>query len=205
MEVPCQSFSFSGKQEGGDVGSGTRSSLMYDTIRIIKKVSPTYVLWENVDNVKKGKHRYNFITYIKSMEKMGYTCYCKILDSQDYGVPQQRNRIFVLSIKTKMNDLQFTFPLKQILTKTFRDYLQDDYDIERMVLNTKEFELIKKYNNKKDKDTRPGELDKDNNKKVHPPILAKLGKVSGRGLVFKCKEGWRKIDPLESWRLMRFY
>ena len=204
MEVPCQSFSFSGKQEGGDVGSGTRSSLMYETIRIIKKVLPKYVLWENVENVTKGKHKYNFSTYLDTMEKLGYTNYYKVLDAQDYGIPQQRNRLFVLSIKTETDDFQFTFPLKQILTKTFRDYLQDDYDVKRMVLNPKEFELINRYNNKQNKDTRPGDLDIDNNIIVHPTILAGLGKVSGRGLVFKCREGWRKITPLEAWRLMRF-
>lgn len=204
MEVPCQSFSFSGKQEGGDVGSGTRSSLMYETIRIISKVLPKYILWENVENVTKGKHKYNFSTYLGTMEKLGYTSYYKVLDAQDYGIPQQRNRIFVLSIKTEIDDLQFTFPLKQILTKTFRDYLQDDYDVKRMVLNPKEFELINRYNNKQNKDTRPGDLDIDNNIIVHPTILAGLGKVSGRGLVFKCREGWRKISPLEAWRLMRF-
>ena len=204
MEAPCQSFSFSGKQEGGDVGSGTRSSLMYETIRIIKKVLPKYVLWENVENVTKGKHKYNFSTYLDTMEKLGYTNYYKVLDAQDYGIPQQRNRIFVLSIKNPIDDLQFSFPLKQSLTKSFKYYLQDDYDVKRMVLNPKEFELINRYNNKKNKDTRPGALDIDNSIIVHPTILAGLGKVSGRGLVFKCKEGWRKISPLEAWMLMRF-
>lgn len=61
---PCQDFSIAGKQAGGDKGSGTRSSLLYETIRIVKQNNPKYVLWENVKNLLSKKHRHNFENYI---------------------------------------------------------------------------------------------------------------------------------------------
>ncbi len=201
--LPCQGFSFSGNHEGGDVGSGTRSSLMYETIRIVNNLQPKYVVWENVANVTKEPHKVNFYKYLTTMEKIGYKNYWKILNAKDYEIPQQRNRIFVLSIKNDIDNMQFEFPIKRKLKKSFKDYLQEDYDIKRGVLNEKELALIREYNNKEKKDTRPGELLKEN-ETIYPTILAKLGNVSGRGGVFKCKEGYRKITPLEAWRLMGF-
>ena len=61
---PCQSWSLAGKNEGGDKGSGTRSSLMWYSVEIIREVRPKYVIWENVKNVLSKKHRHNFDLYI---------------------------------------------------------------------------------------------------------------------------------------------
>lgn len=196
----------SGKQEGGDVGSGTRSSLMYETIRIVHKLKPTYVLWENVSNVlsnRKKKHRLNFNKYLGTMDKLGYNNYWEVLKAKDFGIPQNRPRVFVLSIRKDIDNMQFTFPQKQVLNKSFKDYLQSDYDVEQTVLNEKEVDLIIRCNNKPKPDTRPGELLKDN-ETIYPTITASINKIRGRGGVFKCKEGLRKVTPLEAWRLMRF-
>ena len=61
---PCQDFSVCGLNKGGDEGTGTRSSLMWETVRIINKLKPKYVIWENVKNVLSKKHRHNFDKYI---------------------------------------------------------------------------------------------------------------------------------------------
>lgn len=95
---PCQDFSLAGKQAGGDIGSGTRSSLMYETLRIVEKVRPKYVIWENVKNLLSKKHIHNFNAYLKKMEQLGYTNYYKILNAKDYGIPQNRERVFTVSI-----------------------------------------------------------------------------------------------------------
>lgn len=92
---PCQDFSVSGKNRGGDEGSGTRSSLMYETIRIVEKLRPKYVIWENVKNLLSKKHRHNFDAYLERMEALGYTNYWKVLNSKDYGVPQNRERVLL--------------------------------------------------------------------------------------------------------------
>lgn len=94
----CQDFSLAGKQAGGDKGSGTRSSLMYETIRIVDKLRPKYVIWENVKNLLSKKHRHNFDAYLETMEQLGYTNYYQVLNAKDYGIPQNRERVFTVSI-----------------------------------------------------------------------------------------------------------
>ena len=95
---PCQDFSLAGKQAGGDKDSGTRSSLMYETIRIIEKLNPTYVVWENVKNLLSKKHIHNFNNYLKALEDLGYQNYYQVLNAKDYGIPQNRERVFTVSI-----------------------------------------------------------------------------------------------------------
>ncbi|WP_051624360.1 DNA cytosine methyltransferase [Clostridium akagii] len=96
---PCQSFSFAGKGEGGDEGSGTKSSLMWYTVHIIRNKMPKYVIWENVKAVTCKKHKHNFDKYLNTLEKLGYCNYWNVLNSKDYGVPQHRERVFVVSIR----------------------------------------------------------------------------------------------------------
>ena len=88
---PCQDFSLAGKQAGGDVGSGTRSSLMYETIRIVEKLKPKYVIWENVKNLLSQKHKHNFNNYLTALEKLGYINYYQILNAKDYGIPDRKS------------------------------------------------------------------------------------------------------------------
>ena len=89
---PCQDFSVAGLNKGGDKDSGTRSSLMYETLRIVEKVKPKYVIWENVKNLLSKKHRHNFDAYLDAMEKLGYHSQYQVLNAKDYGVPQNRER-----------------------------------------------------------------------------------------------------------------
>lgn len=91
---PCVDFSLAGKQAGGDKGSGTRSSLMYETIRIVEKLKPKYVIWENVKNLLSKKHRHNFDSYLDTMENLGYTNYYQVLNAKDYEIPQNRESIY---------------------------------------------------------------------------------------------------------------
>ena len=122
---PCQDFSLAGKQAGGDEGSGTRSSLMYETIRIVEKLKPKYVIWENVKNVISKKHRHNFDNYLNKMEDLGYTNYYQVLNAKDYGIPQNRERVFTISILGNEN---FEFPPKQELKLRLKDMLEDNVD-----------------------------------------------------------------------------
>ena len=131
---PCQDFSLAGKQAGGDEGSGTRSSLMYETIRIVEKLKPKYVIWENVKNVISKKHKHNFDNYIERMKELGYTSYYQVLNAKDYGIPQNRERVFTISILER-NSLgfafdvsSFQFPPKQELKLKLKDMLEDNVD-----------------------------------------------------------------------------
>lgn len=122
---PCQDFSVAGKQAGGDIGSGTRSSLMYETVRIVGKLRPKYVIWENVKNVLSKTHKHNFDRYIETMEALGYSNFYKVLDAKDYGVPQHRERVFTVSI---LGGGEYEFPEKEELKIRLKDTLEDEVD-----------------------------------------------------------------------------
>ena len=137
---PCQDFSLSGKQAGGDEGSGTRSSLMYETLRIVAKLRPKYVIWENVKNVLSDKHKHNFDKYINRMQELNYESFYQVLNSKDYGIPQRRERAFVVSIRKDMQQ-GFIFPSKQELKLSLRDLLEENVD-EKYYLTDKMIEYI---------------------------------------------------------------
>ena len=123
---PCQDFSVAGLQRGGDEGSKTRSSLMWNTVEIIKHCKPKYVIWENVKNVLSKKHKHNFDKYLKTLELLGYTNYWKVLNAKDYGVPQNRERVFVVSILGEHKPYEFPKPIK--LEKRLKDILEIEID-----------------------------------------------------------------------------
>lgn len=122
---PCQDFSIAGKQAGGDEGSGTRSSLMYETLRIVEKLKPEVVIWENVRNLLSKKHYHNFESYLNAMADLGYANNYQVLNAKDYGVPQNRERVFTISIR-KDTYKGYFFPVPMPLEKKLKDYLEDN-------------------------------------------------------------------------------
>lgn len=97
---PCQDFSIAGHQKGADHGSGTRSSLMWETLRIIRNFGiwkPRLVVWENVPNVLSRHMRHNFDKYLHEMESLGYANSYATLNATDFGLPQTRRRVFTVS------------------------------------------------------------------------------------------------------------
>lgn len=123
---PCQDFSRSGLKRGGEKGSGTRSSLLFETIRIIEemKEKPKAVIWENVKGVLDKNLRASFFHYLKEMERLGYENKYEILNAADFGIPQKRERIFVVSILDK-NDFKFR-ELEKVSTRDISDFLEKD-------------------------------------------------------------------------------
>lgn len=122
---PCQDFSVAGKQAGGDKGSGTRSSLLWECERIIRAVKPQYLLMENVKNLVGETHIHNFIAWLRVLDEMGYRSFWKVLNAKDYGVPQNRERVFVVSI-LGCGQYQFPEPIK--LKKRLKDVLETVVD-----------------------------------------------------------------------------
>ena len=95
---PCQDFSIAGKQAGAE--DGTRSGLMFETIRIIEELGdnkPKVVVWENVKNVLSKKMRPAFNQYLDEMKRLGYTNSYEVLDAREFGIPQARQRLFTVS------------------------------------------------------------------------------------------------------------
>lgn len=138
---PCQDFSVAGLNKGGDKGSGTRSSLMYETLRIVEKVKPKYVIWENVKNLLSKKHRHNFDAYLGAMEKLGYHSQYQVLNAKDFGVPQNRERVFTVSIRNDLN-VDFKFPEPQELTVRLKDVLEPQVD-EKYYLSDEQTKRLK--------------------------------------------------------------
>ena len=124
---PCQDFSIAGRLAGGDKGSGTRSSLMWCTVDIVEAVRPKYVVWENVKNLLSAKNRHNFDGYLEIMDKLGYNSYYKVLNSKHYGIPQNRERVFTISIRKDLG-LNYEFPVEIELTKKLKDVLEESVD-----------------------------------------------------------------------------
>lgn len=130
---PCQDFSVAGLQKGGDLGSGTRSSLLWECERIIRAVKPKYLLMENVKNLVGEKHKHNFIKWLKVLESIGYKNWWKVLNAKDYGVPQNRERVFVVSI---LGGTEYLFPNPIKLEKRLKDVLEPVVD-EKYYLSNK--------------------------------------------------------------------
>ena len=124
---PCQDFSIAGRLAGGDKGSGTRSSLMWCTVDIVEVVKPKYVVWENVKNLLSSKNRHNFDGYLEIMDKLGYNSYYKVLNAKNYGIPQNRERVFTVSIRKDLG-LNYEFPPEIELTKKLKDVLEESVD-----------------------------------------------------------------------------
>ena len=125
---PCTDFSNAGAQAGGEEGSGTRSSLLWECRKTILAKKPKYLLFENVKALVSDKFLYLFEKWCKELESYGYVNYYQVLNSKDYGVPQSRERIFMVSIlKTDDEpDPYYEFPKPVPLTKCVEDILEDN-------------------------------------------------------------------------------
>lgn len=131
---PCQSYSIIGKQEGAEKGSGTQSSLMWETIRIIKEMGhlkPKVVIWENVKNVLSKKMKPYFEEYLKEMESLGYGNSYECLNARDFGLPQKRSRIYTISI---LGGIKFDFSkLERKEMRPLSEFLDERFELKHIV------------------------------------------------------------------------
>ena len=123
---PCTNISVAGQQEGLEKDSGTASSLLWECERIIRKVKPTYLLMENVKNLLSKKHIHNFEEWLRILEDMGYKNYYKVLNAKDFGVPQNRERVFCVSILGEHEP--YEFPEPRPLDIRLKDVLESNVD-----------------------------------------------------------------------------
>ena len=95
---PCQDISVAGKQ-AGIVKDETRSGLMFEMMRIIEKTTPKYVLAENVKNLISNRHRPQLELFLEFLSGLGYKVTMDVMNAKDYGIPQNRERVFILGIR----------------------------------------------------------------------------------------------------------
>ena len=124
--TPCQSISVAGRQEGLKKGSGTASSVIWSVLRAIDVLRPKYLLMENVKALISNKFIGDFREWQNELSRRGYTNFVKVLDAQDYGVPQHRERVFMVSILG--DDVSFHFPEPFTLERKLKDVLESNVD-----------------------------------------------------------------------------
>ena len=202
---PCQDFSISGLQAGGEVDSGTRSSLIWNSVEIIRHCKPKFVIWENVKNVLSDKHKHNFDKYLKTMNDMGYNSYYEVLCGTDYNIPQIRERIVVVSIRKDIDNCEFQFVKPAKVNNTFYDFL--DEEVDEKYYKSKFFKSKSKYEHETFDDMTVYKLveNKDKVSKRNDGNIYTLT-ASGRNCgsnQYIAKLG-RVLTPAESLKLMGF-
>ena len=154
---PCQSFSISGKQDGAmwkcsDCGhewnpltiqpikrrfcpvcgsenhDHTKSAVLVDWLRILAKQKPDWFIYENVKNILGKKFKSTFDSFISELKSYGYNTYYDVLNAKNYGVPQNRERLFIIGIKSDLDNGKFEFPKGFPLEKRFKDVLESNVD-----------------------------------------------------------------------------
>ena len=126
---PCQDISLAGKQKGlfNNDGTQTRSGLFFEALRIIEATKPKIAIAENVKNLTGKKFKEQFELVLKSLEEAGYSNYWKVLNAKDYGIPQNRERVFIISIRKDV-DKGYEFPEPFPLQLRLKDMLEDKVD-----------------------------------------------------------------------------
>lgn len=126
---PCQDISTAGHQKGffDENGNVTRSGLFFAALKIIKDTKPEYAIAENVKALTSKKFTAEFATVLDSLEQAGYNNYYKVLNAKDFGVPQNRERVFIVSIRKDI-DFKFTFPVGEPLKLRLADLLENEVD-----------------------------------------------------------------------------
>ena len=203
---PCQDLSIAGKREG--LKEGTRSGLLYECEKIIEAKKPKYLLLENVKNLVGKKFKPDFDKWLNYLEGLGYKNYWKVLNAKDYGVAQNRERVFVVSILGEHKP--YTFPNFIPLTKNIKDILEYKVD-------NKYYLSDEKVKNMKIKiPIRLNEIKKIGN--IHPsgngmngdvfdangisPTLTATGFVKISLSTEQVKHKVRRLTPKECFRLM---
>ena len=197
---PCTDISLAGKQAGltDETGRPTRSGLLFEVERLLKKSvedgnQPKYLLLENVKNLVGKKFKPEFDKWLQTLESLGYNNYWKVLNAKDYGVPQNRERVFVVSIRKDVDTNGYTFPKPFKLERRLKDVLEANVD-EKFYLKQ---DLVKSF------------VEHLSERDVSNTI-----RCGGAGSVDQ-KHTWdlvaepskmriRKLTPKECWRLMDF-
>lgn len=164
---PCQDISIAGKQQGftNNSGESTRSGLFFEALRIIKELQPRYAIAENVKALTSKKFKNEFATVLSSLEDAGYNNYWSVLNSKDYGIPQNRERVFIVSIRKDVDKGDFQFPDKEPLMLRLRDMLEPAESVDEKYYLSTEREGVRR-------------LIADLEQRYTIPVVAQIGETS---------------------------
>jgi DNA (cytosine-5)-methyltransferase 1 len=144
---PCQAFSLAGQRKGfkDDYKGMARGTLFFDVVRICEKHKPMAVFCENVKGLSihdKGR-TYDIIK--KSLEEIGYTVYEEILNSRDFGVPQNRERIYIVAFRDDVDSSTFEFPKPTDSTRRIRDIIEEEPVSAKYCLSETYIETLRRH------------------------------------------------------------
>lgn len=195
---PCQDFSIAGKQKGADPGSETRSSLMWETLNIIKQMGvwkPRVVIWENVKNVLSKHMRFNFNRYLEEMQNLGYTSNFEVLNAIDFGLPQSRERVFTVSC---LDGTLFNFgALERKPMRDISEFLENTQEEKYIVSQPS---MLRKINFKDGKFGGRVQIIKD----YCTTITTKQMRCPNSGVVDLGDGRYRYLTERECWRLQGY-
>ena len=170
---PCQDFSKAGKMRGGQEGSGTRSSLLWYCKEAIRIKRPKFALLENVENLVSEKFYPLFREWEQVLARMGYSNMWKVINAMDCGIPQNRRRVFLISILDQ--DRFFTFP-KEKEAKDLEGFLEDDDKVAEKYYIPRERITLIDENDKTQETRHQGSQRQETDRGVgHTPIPATGG------------------------------
>lgn len=213
---PCQDVSSGGKESGLAEGSNTRSSTLWDAMKLAETKKPKYMIAENVKNLLSPKFKSDFDKWMERLDKMGYNTYHSVLNAKDF-VPQNRERVFVVSVRKDVDKGDFTFPTnyesptrlhdimemdipaKYYLRDEIQQRLEFDADSWERPDNTNEILRIGQVSSKK---SQAGTVYHSDG--IFPTVCAGTHGYA-MGYVFEpATKRARRITPLEAWKLMGF-
>jgi DNA (cytosine-5)-methyltransferase 1 len=140
---PCQAFSCSGKQLGFEDSRGT---LFFEIARIIKHHKPKLLILENVSNLAVHNEQNTLKLILNILDSLNYDVYYKVLNSSYFGIPQNRNRIYIVGFrKDLILSKKFNFPVPPMLPIKLKDLLLDDSKIQEFIINRDYIKLNNKF------------------------------------------------------------
>ena len=139
---PCQAFSLAGHKKGFEDARGT---LFFDVARIIKRHKPKVVFCENVKNLVNHDRDRTFQVIKNILEDLGYAVFYKVLNSKNFGVPQNRERIYIVAFRKDIAPEKFIFPQKTDDTKVIKDIVEEDEVSSKYYLSTAYLTSLKRH------------------------------------------------------------
>lgn len=183
---PCQDFSLAGLRKGIE---GNKGVLIYEYIRVIQEVNPPIFIYENVKGMLSDKKGRTIKEFVQAFRDMGYFCHYEVLNTKDYGVPQNRERIFLVGFKDVNHYYNFSFAPKIKLEKRLKDVLESDID-EKYYLSDKLISTLFHKSSGKNNQFKPAKCCDIN--KFSPTLTSRYFKLGRQDPFIKVKEATKQ-------------